>query len=412
MRFLGKLVLPLVVLVFALGAAGYLRATRPMVEPQPVIEKVWDVRATKFAFADHQPVLDLFGDLVAMRERTLEAAVAGRVIEVAPALVDGGLVQAGDVLVRLDPFVFEARLQEIEAQAAELEANRAELELTQRAQADLLDLGRQRLEIARRDRARYEQLEGRNAATLAQLDAARDRVAVEATAVRQVEREIESLVARLDRLDAQVARLAVDRERAERDLADAVIKAPADAFVQDVTVAVGKELRAFDPVASLIDLDGIEIRFPLRDAEFGRLWEAGLIGRELTAQWQLGDTTFPLKAEVTRIQSRIDAAKAAIDVYARIIDNPLDAPIRPGAFLHLRLPDQKQRGVAALPATALFPESTIYAIEDGRLVPHRVEVVDRSDARVLVKADIASGQSVLTSRLAEVQPGLRVEIVE
>lgn len=412
MRFLGKLVLPLVVLVLALGAAGYLRATRPMVEPQPVIEKVWDVRATELTFADHQPMLDLFGDLVAMRERTLEAAVAGRVIEVAPELVDGGRVQAGDVLVRLDPFVFEARLREIEAEAAELEANRAELELTQRAQADLLELGRQRQEIARRDLARYEQLEGRNVGTLAQLDASRNRVAVEGTAVRQIEREIESLVAQLDRLDAQVARLAVDRERAERDLADTVIKAPADAFVQDVTVAVGKELRAFDPVASLVDLDGIEIRFALRDAEFGRLWEAGLIGRELTAQWQLGDTTFPLKAEVTRIQSQIDATKAAIDVYARVTDNPLDAPIRPGAFLHLRLPDQEQQDVAALPATALFPESTIYAIEDGRLVPHRVEVVDRSDARVLVKADVASGQSVLTSRLAEVQPGLRVEIVE
>ena len=412
MRFLGKLMLPLLVLVLALGAAGYLRATRPMVEPEPVIEKVWDVRATALQFADHQPVLELFGDLVAMRERTLEAAVAGRVIEVAPELVDGGRVRAGDVLVRLDPFLFEARLREIDAEAAELRADRTELELTQRAQADLLDLGRQRLEIARRDLARYEQLEGRNVGTLAQLDASRSRVAVEATAVRQVEREVESLIAQLDRLDAQVARLAVSRERAERDLADTVIEAPADALVQDVTVALGKELRAFDPLARLIDLDGIEIRFALRDAEFGRLWEAGLIGRELTARWQLGEIAFPLRAEITRIQSRIDATKAAVEVYARITDNPLEAPLRPGAFLHLTLPDQLQQDVAALPAAAVFPDNTIYAIDDGRLVPHRVEVVDRSDAQVLVKADIPAGQVVLTSRLAEVQPGLRVEIVE
>lgn len=412
MRFLGKLVLPFVVLVLALGAAGYLRATRPMVEPEPVIEKVWDVRATELEFADHQPMLELFGDLVSMRERTLEAAVAGRVVEVAPSLVDGGRVHAGDVLVRLDPFLFEARLREIEAEAAERRADRAELELTQRAQADLLELGRQRLEIARRDLARYEQLEGRNVGTLAQLDASRSRVAVEATAVRQVEREIESLVAQLDRLDAQVARLAVSRERAQRDLADTVIEAPADAFVQDVTVAVGKELRAFDPLARLIDLDGIEIRFALRDAEFGRLWEAGLVGRELTARWQLGEIAFPLRAEVTRIQSRIDATTAAVEVYARITDNPLEAPLRPGAFLHLSLPDQQQHDVAALPAAAVFPDSTIYAIDDGRLVPHRVEVVDRSDAQVLVKTAIAAGQAVLTSRLAEVQPGLRVEVVE
>jgi membrane fusion protein, multidrug efflux system len=412
MRWLGKLLLPVLVLAMAVGGAGYLRATRPMVEPEPVVEKVWNVRATELAFADHQPVLELFGDLVAMRERTLEAPVAGRVAFLTPELVEGGRVEAGAVLVRLDPFVFEAILRELEAERQELDANRAEIELNQRAQADLLELGRQRLEIARRDLDRYQQLEGRNVGTQAQLDAAQNRLALEATAVRQVEREVESLAVQLDRLSAQLARLDVRIERARRDLDDTIIKAPATALVEEVQVAIGKEVRAFDPLARLVDADGIEIRFTLRDAEFGRLWVAGLIGRELAASWQLGDVAFPLEAEVARIQSRIDASQAGVAVYARITSNPLNAPLRPGAFLHIRLPDRLQENVAALPATALFAESTIYAIDDGRLVPHRVEVVDRSNGRVLVKGALERGLPVLTSRLAEAEPGLKVEVVE
>jgi RND family efflux transporter MFP subunit len=363
-------------------------------------------------FADHQPVLELFGELVASRERTLEAPVAGRVVDVAPELVDGGKVSAGSVLVRLDSFVYEATLREREAERLELEANRKELELTQRAQADLLQVARQRLAIAERDFTRYEQLEGRNVGTQAQLDAAQSRVATEATLVRQTEREIESLAAQLERLEAQATRLEVALERARRDLDDTIVRAPADAFVQDVEVAIGKEVRAFDPLARLIDEAGLEIRFALRDAEFGRLWEAGLIGRELEATWRLGAAEFPLRAEVARIESRIDASQAAVQVYARITDNPKNAPLRPGAFLHIRLPDQLQEDVAALPATALFPESTIYAIDAGRLVPHRVEVVDRSSGVVLVKGTLDEGRPVLTSRLAEVEPGLKVEIVE
>lgn len=412
MRWLGKLLLPILVLVLAVGGAGYLRATRPQVDPAPVVEKVWNVRATELAFADHQPMLALFGDLVAMRERTLEAPVAGRVVFVAPELVDGGRVEAGTVLVRLDPFVFEATLRELEAERQELLANRAEIELNQRAQADLMELGRQRLEIARRDLARYQQLEGRNVGTQAQLDAAQNRVAIEATAVRQVEREVESLAVQLDRLAAQLARLDVRIERARRDLDDTIVKAPATALVEEVAVAIGKEVRAFDPLARLIDADGIEIRFTLRDAEFGRLWAAGLVGRELQAEWRLGDATFPLEAMVARIGSRIDAREAGVAVYARITKNPLDAPLRPGAFLRLRLPDRPLEDVAALPATALFPDSTIYAIDSGRLVPHRVEVVARSPGRVLVRGAIDGGSPVLTSRLAEVEPGLRVEVVE
>jgi biotin carboxyl carrier protein len=412
MRWLGKLLLPVLVLVMAVGGAGYLRATRPMVEPEPLVEKVWNVRATELRFAGHQPVLDLFGDLVATRERTLEAPVPGRVVFVAPGLVEGGRVEAGAVLVRLDPFVHEAALRDLEAERRELDANRAEIELTQRAQADLLELGRQRLEIARRDLVRYQQLEGRNVGTAAQLDAAQNRVALEATAVRQIEREIESLAAQLDRLAAQAARLAVRLERARRDLDDTIVVAPATAMVEQVQVAIGKEVRAFDPLARLVDVDGIEVRFTLRDAEFGRLWAAGLIGRELEAEWRLGDAVFPLEAVVERIQSRIDASQAGIAVYARITANPAGAPLRPGAFLHIRLPDQLRDDVAALPATALFAENTIYAIDEGRLVPHRVEVVDRSQGRVLVKSDLDPGAAVLTSRLAEVKPGLLVEVVE
>ncbi len=413
MRWLGKLLLPVLVLAMAVGGAGYLRATRPLVEPEPVVEKVWNVRATELRYAVHQPVLELFGDLVAMRERSLEAAVAGRVIFVAPELVEGGRVAAGAVLVRLDPFVYEAALRELEAERRELDANRAEIELTQRAQADLLELGRQRLELARRDLARYERLEGRNVGTQAQLDAAQNRVALEATAVRQVEREIESLAAQLDRLDAQAARLDVRIERARRDLDDTIVKAPAPALVEQVQVAIGKEVRAFDPLARLIDADAVEIRFSLRDAEFGRLWAAGLIGRPLAAEWRLGDVTFPLAGVVERIESRIDATRAGVAVYARLTENPAGAPLRPGAFLHIRLPDQVQDDVAALPATALFADSTIYAIDDGRLVPHRVEVVDRSAGRVLVRGDgLDPGAAVLTSRLAEVKPGLRVEVIE
>ncbi len=412
MGWFGKLLLPVVVVALALGGAGYLRATRPMVEPEPVVEKVWNVRATEVRYAEHQPVLELFGELVATRERTLEAPVAGRVLDVADDLVDGGRVGAGAVLVRLDPFVYEARLRELEAERRELEANRQELELNQRAQADLLELGRQRLAIAEREYARFERLEGRNVGTAAQVDAAESRVSAEATSVRQIEREIESLAAQLERLEAQAERLEVALERARRELDDTIVRAPADAFVQDVQVATGKEVRAFDPLARLIDEAGLEIRFALRDAEFGRLWEAGLIGRELDAVWRLGATEFPLRAEVERIESRIDASRAAVQVYARITENPAAAPLRPGAFLHIRLPDRLEEDVAALPATALFAEGTIYAIDAGRLVPHRVDVVDRGNGLVLVRGTLDEGWPVLTSRLAEVQPGLKVEIVE
>ena len=81
MRFIGKLLLPVLVLAVAFAGAGYLRATRPVVEAEPVVEKIWNVRATALRFADHQPVLELFGEL---------GRIGGRqVADLAPADVGG-----------------------------------------------------------------------------------------------------------------------------------------------------------------------------------------------------------------------------------------------------------------------------------------------------------------------------------
>ena len=68
--------------------------------------------------------------------------------------------------------------------------------------------------------------------------------------------------------------------------------------------------------------------------------------------------------------------------------------------------------VVALPASALFGDSTIYVIEENRLQEKTVDLVTSRGDEVLIATDIADGATVLTSRIAEVGAGLLVEVVE
>jgi hypothetical protein len=74
------------------------------------------------------------------------------------------------------------------------------------------------------------------------------------------------------------------------------------------------------------------------------------------------------------------------------------------------LPDMVYEQVALLPASALFDGDTVYAVEDGRLVERRVALVADRGRQVLVQGELAAGEPILTSRLAEVASGLKVEI--
>jgi RND family efflux transporter MFP subunit len=204
----------------------------------------------------------------------------------------------------------------------------------------------------------------------------------------------------------------VAQRRAERDLEHTELRAPFAGFVTEVAAAVGKRVGVGDPIARLIDADRLEIRFMLSDAEFGRLWQDGLIGRELQARWRLGDAGFALEGRIARVEPTIDPAAGGVEVYAEITGNPEGAPLRPGAFVAVLLPDRLHRQVVELPAGALFHGDTVYAIEDGRLRPRPVELVADLGARILVRGELAGGDPIVTSRLAEIGPGLKVEVAE
>jgi multidrug efflux pump subunit AcrA (membrane-fusion protein) len=176
-RAVFKFVVPIVLLAASLAGAGYLRSTRPAVQPAPAIERVWTVRAELARFADHRPVLQLFGDLVAGREVTLRPLVAGEVIEASPALVEGGRVAEGELIAAIDPFHYRIALQELSAQRQEAAARRTQLQSTLQTEWTMLRLDEGQLELARRDLVRREQLLGRAVGSEKALDDARMAVA-------------------------------------------------------------------------------------------------------------------------------------------------------------------------------------------------------------------------------------------
>jgi RND family efflux transporter MFP subunit len=405
-----KILLPVGLIAASLLVAGYLRATKPAVQPAPASERVWVVSAEPVELADQQPVLKLYGDIVAARDVTLRPFVGGEIVEASPLLVEGGRLAEDDLVVRIDPFAYRTARDELAAQLREAQARKQELQSMLKAEWSMLTLDETQLNLAERDLTRYEKLRGSQAASEKAFDDAQAKLADRQGALTTRRQTIETLDARLDQQDAAIKRLEVAIERAERDLANTELRAPFAAFVTDVQAAVGKWVNAGDPIVRLIDEGRLEIRFTLTDADFGRLWRDGLIGRPLQANWRLGRTTFPLQGKVIRVESTIDPASGGVEVFAEITGNPESAPLRPGAFVEILLPDQVYKQVVELPASALFHGNTVYAVEDGRLAARAVELVADRGRQILVQGDLAAGEPILTSRLAQVAPGLKVQI--
>ena len=153
------------------------------------------------------------------------------------------------------------------------------------------------------------------------------------------------------------------------------------------------------------------MKLHLSNDQYGRILDAeGTVeGRTATVAWRVGSRTMTFPSVVARTSARIDAASGGVDLYARLVDGGLETALRPGAFVEVELADRRYRQVVRLPESALHGD-IVYAIVDGRLRPRHVEVAAYDGADVLVRGDVQPGERVLTTRLTELAPGLKVEV--
>jgi hypothetical protein len=66
--------------------------------------------------------------------------------------------------------------------------------------------------------------------------------------------------------------------------------------------------------------------------------------------------------------------------------------------------------VAKLPDSSIYEDSKVYVVKAGRLEPRLIQIVARNGGDIFARGDFEEGDLVVTSRLPEIGPNLKVEI--
>ncbi|MFN3869088.1 MAG: efflux RND transporter periplasmic adaptor subunit [Hyphomicrobiaceae bacterium] len=411
MIFTAKAVVPLLALAAGFAGFSYLKATKPEAPKQPRAERVFAVTAIPAIRTTEQPLIKLYGTIVAGRQVDIRTLVAGRVVATSDELREGGRVATGATLLSIDAFDYRSALTETKAQLEETNARIREQEAANFQAKTSLKHARAQFELAKADVERAESLQSRGNASEKATDDRRQIMLQRQQAADVLANEIGIWDARIAQSRATAQRLAVAMERAERRLAETELQAPFDAYVTEVGAQVGRMLSVNDKVATLIDAKWIEAQFTLTDSQFGRMVTklGKLEGSPVTVRWMLGRAVFEYSASITRVGARVSSATGGVDVFARIGDPLTPVALRPGAFVEVLVPDVSFENVVRMPSSALYDRDTVYVIADGRLAPRQVTVVGTSGSDLLVQGDLQDSDRIVTTRLSTPGKGLAVK---
>jgi RND family efflux transporter MFP subunit len=373
----------LAVIVTAVGIAVFLIFSKPKtIRRHPHNKMNPLVSVISVRPETHTVTVRVMGTVIPAKELTLKSRVTGEVVRMHPEFTEGGLLQKGDEVLRIDDLDY--RLIVAQKQSAVADAR----------YALKLEMGRQ--EIARRE---WQLLNGDNPAPAG-------------------DSELALRKPHLEKAQSDLIAAEAELEAARLQLARTKIHAPFNAIVRSTLVQQGSQVTPQENIATLVNTDTywIQASIPVDQLQWidipGR---AASMGSEVVVRYQDGAVR---TGRVIKLLSDLEKQGRMARLVIRIAD-PLsltspeaEAPaMLIGEYVQADIQGRHIPDAYRIPREALRERSRVWVVgKEGTLDIRDVHVVWRDTQSVIVKQGLKSNERVVVSDLATPVEGMAVDI--
>jgi len=420
-----RTIVGLVLLIGAGGLMAYLIATKPQVSKSDIDELSVGVQVMRVQPVEVARQWRGYGTTQAKDSADIPARIATTVVEIPPSIEVGQVVQAGQVIARLDATDFRNALRAADKRIAEADALVAQLDVEKARLEDRLKLEKRDVELARADYQRQLDRLERGSATQSDIDRVQRSLINAERALLATQQQLDAIAPRLAGLEATKGVALADRQNAEANLQRTVIASPISGVIEALDIEVGENLAPGQRVARVVDPRILEL--PLQLPASARSY-VGTGNTAMLTTRCLPDDCPPWNAKITRLgvvnsPTRTFTAFAEVDQSHIALRNfaqgtgPYKLPA--GAFTLAKLDTAEPQTQTILPARSI-QEGRIRTVVDGQVVGKTVDVAFDLEGRfpqfgledtqwVVLKEPLAPGTLVILSASMTILEGQQVE---
>ncbi|MEM1349073.1 MAG: efflux RND transporter periplasmic adaptor subunit [Myxococcota bacterium] len=308
--------------------------------------------------------------------------VTGTITSMHENLVAGGLIQADEVLYRVDARDYRINVREQETQLLNAKAQ--------------LDIERGQQQIAKREWDLFKEQ--------------RDGSVDPSLALRKPQLEIAKV-----NIDAAQARL----ERAKLNISRTTVRAPFNGIVLSESAEEGQLVSTASQTVTLAGTDTFWVRTTVPMDKLAQIAIPGLNaaqGSQAEVVQDLGGQRVVRTGEVVRLLGELDPVGRMAQVLVAVEDPmALDeerqgtSPLLLGAFVSVEFKGKESKELVEVPRVALRDGDRVFVVSgDDTLSVRDVQIAWRRPDSVLVSAGVADGEQVVVSNLGAPVEGMKL----
>ncbi|MEP3889533.1 MAG: efflux RND transporter periplasmic adaptor subunit [Hellea sp.] len=318
-------------------------------------------------------------------EIDLVPEVGGKIVYVSPNFIEGGIIQKGETLLRIEDADYKVAV--IRAQAGVAQAE----QVLVREQAEGA--------IAKRD---YEEL-GRGEASPLAL-----RLPQQAQA----------------RASLQAAQAEV--QSAELQLKRTAVRAPFTGRVRTKSSDLGQFVSPGRTLGRIFSTDIVEVRLPLTDNDLSKMdLPLAYVAKDQASAPDVKLSTIIAgerrywNGKIMRTDSAYDTQTRALFAIAEVFDpygkgaSENGYPLAPGLFVDAAIDGKTYENVIVLPRDGLRPEDEVYVVDDqGKVEIRKPEVLDTDSERALLFGGVEPGELIVLSPMEKSRVSMTLKVLD
>ncbi len=369
---------------FGLGwAANHLYAASKEAEEQAAAaakqaelmrERPVSVETIRVSTREMNPPDAFMGHVEPISSVDLRAQIDGTIDEV--AFKEGAMVKEGDVLYRIDPRMYQARVAQAKAALEKAKATSAN---------------------ANRYYERMSKVDKRSV----------------------TETEIDQAYATMLECRAAIAQCEADLQTAEINLGYTVIKAPISGRIGASLLKKGDYVApAMGSLARIVQVDPMRVVFSVPDREYlkgmARFATSGKsVAETIRAQLRLADgSIYEHEGMPDFVSNEMNAATASLAIRFAFA-NP-NQKLLANAYVTMLLSEAHPQTAIAIPVAAVLANATgdyVYIVSDGRAARRNITMGEQQDGYVVILEGLAEGEEVITEGVVNVTDNSLLKIV-